>query len=78
MYEKEITKKQKVLDKKFKQIIKQQEEEESDDVFSMEELKGTEALPGGDLSQDEKEILDMMKKTKDNVLTGKLLFLVIK
>ena len=74
MYEKEITKKQKVLDRKFKQITKQQEEEESDDVFSMEELKGTEALPGGDLSQDEKEILEMMKKTKDQVLTGMLSF----
>jgi hypothetical protein len=72
MYEKEITKKQTILQKKFNQIIRQQEEEESDDVFSMEELKGTEVLPGADLSQDDKEILDMMKKTKGQILTGKV------
>ena len=73
MYQKEITNKQKVLDKRFKAITKQQKQDDSsDDIFSMDEFKGTQALPEDNLSHDEKEIYDLMKMDKTQVHCGKL------
>jgi hypothetical protein len=64
MYGKEINQKKKVLEAKKKAQLKHPKSD-TESIFSMEELKGTESRPMGISSPKDQEMVDMMRNLLD-------------
>ncbi|CAI2370636.1 unnamed protein product [Moneuplotes crassus] len=69
-YEKQIQAKKKVFDKK-KKVQMKPPKSDTDTVFELEEMKGTEALPTGgdqDLTMEEREMFNIVKEGCKNMM----------